>query len=122
MSTARQTLSEQLNRVESGEKVSITGHGQMITVLVRPGVLKARRAPQTWAEADRTVSLLESALGARLVSQPVISPERAQGSRRFVTSGRPMTLPAAFDAMCSYTRPSTGTLWECPWPRVRGCW
>lgn len=76
ISTARRTLPEQLDRVEAGEEVSITRHGRVIAVLVRPDVLTARRAPDAWAEADRIAGLLAS---SRSESQTnaVISPERA---------------------------------------------
>lgn len=77
VSTARQTLPEQLDRVEAGEEVSITRHGRVIAVLVRPDVLKARRATKAWAEADRIASLLDVAHSEPL-PHPAISPERAE--------------------------------------------
>lgn len=77
VSTARQTLPEQLDRVEAGEEVSITRHGRVVAVLVRPDVLAARRAPKAWAEADRIASLLDSSRSEPLPG-PVIPPERAE--------------------------------------------
>ncbi|HQD21590.1 MAG TPA: type II toxin-antitoxin system prevent-host-death family antitoxin [Arachnia sp.] len=77
VSTARQTLPEQLDRVEAGEEVSITRHGRVVAVLVRPDVLKARRASKVWDEAERIAGLLDSARSEPL-QRPVISPERAE--------------------------------------------
>ena len=77
VSTARQTLPEQLDRVEAGEEVSITRHGRVVAVLVRPDVLKARRASKAWAAAERIAGLLDSARSEPL-HRPVISPDRAE--------------------------------------------
>ncbi len=76
-STARQTLPAQLDRVEAGEEIAITRHGRVVAVLVRPDVLKARRAHEAWRTADRLGALLE---GARRepVRTPVLSHERAE--------------------------------------------
>ena len=77
VSTARQTLREQLDRVEAGEEVSITRHGRVVAVLVRPDVLKARRASKVWDEAERIAGLLDSTRSEPM-QRPVISPERAE--------------------------------------------
>ncbi len=77
VSTARRTLPEQLDRVEAGEEISITRHGRVIALLVRPDVLKARRAPKAWAEADRIAGLLKAARSNPL-PRPAVSPERAE--------------------------------------------
>ena len=76
VSTARQTLPEQLDRVEAGEEVSITRHGRVVAVLVRPDVLKGRRASKVWDEAERIAGLLESSRGEPL--RPALSAERAE--------------------------------------------
>jgi antitoxin (DNA-binding transcriptional repressor) of toxin-antitoxin stability system len=60
-STARQSLPAQLDRVEAGEEVSITRHGRVVAVLVRPDVLAARRASAAWSEADRLGALIAQA-------------------------------------------------------------
>ena len=60
-SVARQTLPAQLDRVEAGEEVAITRHGRVIAVLVRPDVLRSRRAASAWGAADRVGALLEAA-------------------------------------------------------------
>lgn len=75
-STARQTLPAQLDRVEKGEEVAITRHGRVIAVLVRPDVLKARRAPEAWSQADHIDALLHRARTEPL-RQPALDPDRA---------------------------------------------
>ncbi len=60
-SDARQTLPAQLDRVEAGEEVSITRHGRVVAVLVRPDVLVARRAAAALAAADRLGEMLDQA-------------------------------------------------------------
>lgn len=60
-SEARATLPEILDRVLSGEEVTITRHGRPVAVVVRPDALRVRRADEVVAAADRLRdSLLES--------------------------------------------------------------
>ena len=75
-SEARQTLPAQLDRVEAGDEVSITRHGRVVAVLVRPDVLAARRASQAWDRADRIGALLAEAREQPL-QDPVLSAGRA---------------------------------------------
>lgn len=75
-SDARQTLPAQLDLVEAGEEVSITRHGRVIAVLVRPDLLAARRAPEAWKTADSVAVRLEMARENPLRSTP-ISEQRA---------------------------------------------
>ncbi len=77
VSTARQTLPAQLDRVEGGEEVAITRHGRVVAVLVRPDALRARRAPEAWSRADHIGSRLESARREPR-RPPALSPERAE--------------------------------------------
>lgn len=76
-SEARRTLPAQLDRVERGEEVEITRHGRVVAVLVRPDVLRARRATEAWRDADRVGSRLEAAL-AEALKPPTITPDRAE--------------------------------------------
>jgi len=75
-SAARQSLPAQLDRVEAGEEVSITRHGRVVAVLVRPDVLAARRATAAWAAADRIEELLMRARDEPLTTSGVTA-ERA---------------------------------------------
>lgn len=77
VSIARQSLPAQLDRVEAGEEVSITRHGRVIAVLVRPDVLAARRATAAWAAADHIEALLTRARSEPL-APAVVTPERAE--------------------------------------------
>ncbi|WEK61326.1 MAG: type II toxin-antitoxin system prevent-host-death family antitoxin [Candidatus Microbacterium colombiense] len=75
-SDARQSLPTQLDRVEAGEQVSITRHGRVVAVLVRPDVLLATRSPEAWAAADRIEELLSRARAEPLM-RASISESRA---------------------------------------------
>ncbi|MGV8881405.1 MAG: type II toxin-antitoxin system Phd/YefM family antitoxin [Rhodoglobus sp.] len=70
-SEARQTLPAQLDLVEAGEEVSITRHGRVIAVLVRPDLLAARRAPEAWKVADSVAARLVMAREHVLKSTPM---------------------------------------------------
>lgn len=76
-STARQTLPEQLDRVERGEEVSITRHGRVVAVLVRPDVLAMRRASDAFTRADRIGDLLRRQRDLPL-PPPALERDRAQ--------------------------------------------
>jgi antitoxin (DNA-binding transcriptional repressor) of toxin-antitoxin stability system len=86
-SDARQTLPAQLDRVERGEEVEITRHGKVVAVLVRPDVLRVRRASDAWREADRIGSLLEEAMAQRL-EPPTMTAERAEELVAAIRDGR----------------------------------
>lgn len=77
VSIARQSLPTQLDRVEAGEEVSITRHGRVVAVLVRPDVLAARRATAAWDAADRIDALLTRARRQPLATATV-TPDRAE--------------------------------------------
>jgi len=86
-SDARQTLPAQLDRVARGEEVEITRHGQVVAVLVRPDVLRARRVSDVWDEADRVGSLLEQAMTQKL-EPPAMTAERAEELVAEIRAGR----------------------------------
>ncbi|MCR6711996.1 MAG: type II toxin-antitoxin system prevent-host-death family antitoxin [Demequina sp.] len=86
-SDARQTLPAQLDRVERGEEVEITRHGKVVAVLVRPDVLRVRRASDAWREADHIGSLLEEAMAQRL-EPPTMTAERAEELVAAIRDGR----------------------------------
>lgn len=86
-SEARQTLPAQLDRVEAGEEVQITRHGRVVAVLVRPEVLRTRRAREAWAEADRIGEMLERARHEPLKRAPMV-PGRAEELVAEIRAGR----------------------------------
>jgi antitoxin (DNA-binding transcriptional repressor) of toxin-antitoxin stability system len=61
VSEARAALPELLSRVEGGEEVTITRHGQAVAVLVRPDALRSRRARAALDGAERIHQLLAEA-------------------------------------------------------------
>lgn len=73
-SDARRTLPEQLDRVEKGERVSITRHGRVVAVLVSPEVIAHR--PAVAKQADLLAERLHAARKNPL-AEPSIEPARA---------------------------------------------
>ncbi len=66
VSEARAALPELLSRVEDGEEVTITRHGRPVAVLVRPDVLRSRRASAVLDDAQRIHELLTQAAATPL--------------------------------------------------------
>jgi prevent-host-death family protein len=87
-SDAPASLPDLLDRVASGEEVTITRHGQPTAVLVRPDALRSRRAPELFTKADELHDLIESARHLELSSLPGISKERAEELVAAVRSSR----------------------------------
>jgi antitoxin (DNA-binding transcriptional repressor) of toxin-antitoxin stability system len=88
VSEARASLPEVLDRVIAGEEVTITRHGREVAVLVRPDAIRARRADQALAEAERLRSLLDRGRHARLADAPLVSAVRAEELVADVATGR----------------------------------
>jgi prevent-host-death family protein len=86
VSEARAALPELLNRVEGGEEVTITRHGQPVAVLVRPDALRSRRASAVLNGAARIHDLLAEAAIAPL--QAGLTAERAEEQVREIRAGR----------------------------------
>jgi antitoxin (DNA-binding transcriptional repressor) of toxin-antitoxin stability system len=61
VSEARAALPHVLDLVERGEEVTLTRHGKPVAVVVRPDVLRARRAAAAMAKAREIGELLEQA-------------------------------------------------------------
>jgi prevent-host-death family protein len=77
-SEARAALPELLNRVEDGEEVTITRHGQPVAVLVRPDALRVRRAEAALDDAARIHDLLAEAAAAPLPEGSGLTKQRAE--------------------------------------------
>lgn len=77
VSEARAALPQLLDRVNAGEEVTITRHGKPAAVLVRPDALRARRADEALAVANRVRDALEQGRQSRLSIKPVLRRERA---------------------------------------------
>ena len=88
ISEARAALPELLRRVEDGEEITITRHGWPVAVLVRPDVLRARRAERVMADAEEIHQMLSSARGRPLPDAGGVSAERADELIADVRTGR----------------------------------
>jgi antitoxin (DNA-binding transcriptional repressor) of toxin-antitoxin stability system len=69
ISEARAALPEVLDRVAGGEEVTITRHGRPVAVVIRPDILRARRAGGALDDADRIHELLTGAAAAPLLAE-----------------------------------------------------
>jgi antitoxin (DNA-binding transcriptional repressor) of toxin-antitoxin stability system len=87
VSEARAALPELLTRVEDGEEVTITRHGRMVAVIVRPDVLRSRRARPALDDADRIHELLAEAAAAAL-PEAGLTAERAEELIGEIRAGR----------------------------------
>ncbi len=77
VSEARAALPEILDRVQAGEEVTITRHGEAVAVVVRPDTLRARRADQALAAAQRLRDLLQKGRTNRLPDRSALTTARA---------------------------------------------
>lgn len=74
---ARAILPEVLDRVERGEEITITRHGRPAAVLLRPDLVRTRRAERTIEQA-RSVAAMLGASRDRPLPDPTLDPQRAQ--------------------------------------------
>jgi antitoxin (DNA-binding transcriptional repressor) of toxin-antitoxin stability system len=88
VSEARAALPEILDRVDDGEEITITRHGQAVAVVVRPDRLRARRADQTVAAAERVRALLDRGRSRPLRAHPRLGADRADDLVADVRAGR----------------------------------
>jgi antitoxin (DNA-binding transcriptional repressor) of toxin-antitoxin stability system len=88
VSEARAALHELLERVAVGQEVTITRHGQPVAVVVRPDVLRARRADSALAAAEAVAEALAAARRSPFPPPAAITAERAQALVAAVRAGR----------------------------------
>jgi len=88
VSEARAALPEILDRVDSGEEVTITRHGKPVAVLVRPDRLRVRRADEALADAATVRDVLDRSRRTRLRVRPALNEERAEALIAEVQAGR----------------------------------
>jgi antitoxin (DNA-binding transcriptional repressor) of toxin-antitoxin stability system len=77
VSEARAALPEVLDRVLAGEEVTLTRHGRAVAVVVRPDILRVRRADSALTAADSVRSILEQGRRSRLPTRPGLREQRA---------------------------------------------
>lgn len=91
VSEARATLAEIVDRVVGGDEVVLTRHGRPVAVLVRPDLLRTRRADEALATAERIHELIERGRGDRMRPRPALTHERGDAlvaELRAIRSGR----------------------------------
>jgi prevent-host-death family protein len=88
VSEARAALHELLERVSVGEEVTITRHGQPVAVVVRPDLLRTRRAEKALASAAAVRELLAAGRQSPLPPPAGLSSDRAQELIAAVRAGR----------------------------------
>ncbi len=88
VSEARAALPQLLSRVQDGEEVTITRHGQPVAVLVRPDILRSRRAAVVLDDAERIHELLTDAAATDLPGGPGLTAERAEELIGQIRAGR----------------------------------
>jgi len=71
-------LPQILDRVRTGEEVTLTRHGEPVAVLVRPDVLRARRGGEALAAAARIRDVLEQGQASPLDDLPGLDEEQAE--------------------------------------------
>jgi len=88
VSEARAALPEILSRVEGGEEITITRHGRTVAVLVRPVVLRSRRADVALEDAGRIHELLAQAAAEPLPADSGLTAQRAEELIAAIRAGR----------------------------------
>jgi antitoxin (DNA-binding transcriptional repressor) of toxin-antitoxin stability system len=77
VSEARAGLPQMIERVMAGEEITLTRHGQAVAVVVRPEVLRSRRADHALASAADLADVIDQARRSPLRDRPTLSEERA---------------------------------------------
>lgn len=77
-----------LDRVTSGDEITITRHGRPVAVLVRPDALRIRRAEAATEAADDLRRQLERARRIRLDDAPTLSQPQADALVAAVRASR----------------------------------
>jgi antitoxin (DNA-binding transcriptional repressor) of toxin-antitoxin stability system len=88
ISEARAALPELLSRVEDGEEITITRHGRVVAVMVRPDVLRARRADRVLADAEQVHHVLSTARSTPLPAAGEVTVDRAEELIADIRTGR----------------------------------
>ncbi|HEY1920611.1 MAG TPA: type II toxin-antitoxin system Phd/YefM family antitoxin [Streptosporangiaceae bacterium] len=87
-SDARAALPDLLTRVEGGEEVTITRHGQPVAVLVHPDALRSRRARVALEGAEAVHQLLAAAASGPPPEDPGLTGARAEELIAEIRAGR----------------------------------
>lgn len=85
---ARAALPEILDRVQHGEEITVTRHGQPVAVVVRPDTLRVRRASSAFERAQQLGSELDSARRTELPEHGELTVEQAEAMVSEVRTSR----------------------------------
>lgn len=85
---ARAALPEILDRVQHGEEITVTRHGQPVAVVVRPDTLRVRRASRASERARQLGSELDLARTKELHERGELTVEQAEAMISEVRTSR----------------------------------
>jgi prevent-host-death family protein len=88
VSEARATMPEILERVQAGDEITLTRHGQPVAVIVRPDALRARRRTAAMQTARDIRAMLEEGRRTPLHAGAGIAQEWAEGLISEIGEGR----------------------------------
>ena len=88
VSSARADMHELLDAVERGDEVTLTRYGTAVAVVVRPDLLRVRRASATLASATELSQLLNTARSRPLPTTRGLSVQRADELASAVNADR----------------------------------
>jgi antitoxin (DNA-binding transcriptional repressor) of toxin-antitoxin stability system len=88
VSEARAAITDVIDRVIEGEEVTLTRHGKPVAVVVRPDALRARRADDALAAAERVRDVLERGRTEPLRAPPTVDAKRAEALAADVRAAR----------------------------------
>lgn len=88
VSAARAEMHQLLDAVARGEEVTLTRHGAPVAVVVRPDLLRARRADAVFADAAEIGDLLVAGRTRAIPMKRGLSAERADEMVADVQAGR----------------------------------
>ena len=88
VSEARAALPQILESVTDGEEITITRHGKAVAVVVRPDLLRVRRADAALDAAAMVGDLLRSSRKKPLGLHPALTEARAEALVANVRAGR----------------------------------
>jgi antitoxin (DNA-binding transcriptional repressor) of toxin-antitoxin stability system len=90
ISEARARLPEILDRVATGEEITITRHGRAAAVVLRPDAVRARRGEAVLDDARRIQEMLDDA-ATRPLPPPVVAVDRGEEMVKGIRAERDRT-------------------------------
>jgi antitoxin (DNA-binding transcriptional repressor) of toxin-antitoxin stability system len=88
ISEARAVLPRIIERVQAGDEVTITRHGEAVAVIVRPDTLRTRRVGDLQRDMDRIRETLATGRRTPLAPRGTLSEQRAEELVAEVRAGR----------------------------------